>query len=298
MLTASAINSFARQNGIHAVGWFAASEFTHYNSVIDEAREYDFVYRPLAAFRKSGYIPDDIRTIIVLVMDYFIETAEAGEEAGYRLSNYSRACWSTLNPKVKIMSAFLTTGGYRAEMLDVPQRAAACRAGLGFIGRNTLFYAYGFGSYVGIASIGTDAEIEHAAPGEERVTHPLCRNCRRCITACPVAAISSDGYRINPLRCLSFVNRHPDEPGRILPENRGQLQNWLYGCETCQNVCPLNEGAEHRHEAVTGPEVKIEGMSMPNEAIVPRTTIQANMAAIRSPGYRTYVKELLGNQSA
>jgi len=159
--------------------------------------------------------------------------------------------------------AFLKTKGYRAETLDVPQRAAACRAGLGFIGRNTLFYAHGLGSYVGIGAIGTDASLEDPADAPERVTSPTCDKCGRCITACPVGAIAPEGYQIDPLRCLSMLNRHPDEPRRIMPPGSTHLERWLYGCETCQNVCPVNANAQHRREAVVAAEVAVEGMKLP-----------------------------------
>lgn len=191
------------------------------------------------------------------------------------------------------MVDFLKAKGYRAENLDVPQRAAACRAGLGFIGRNAMFYTHVLGSYVGLASIGTDALLEEVGPAQERVTHPQCEKCGRCIAACPVGAIPPVGYQIAPLRCLSMLNRHPDEPGRIMPQKPEQFDRWLYGCETCKNICPLNAQASHRHEAVLAPEIRIEGMTIPNIAAVSKKTLEARLDTITSPGYREYVRKLL-----
>ncbi|MFC2021333.1 4Fe-4S double cluster binding domain-containing protein [Chloroflexota bacterium] len=70
-----------------------------------------------------------------------------------------------------------------------------------------------------------------------------CANFNKCIDACPTKAISSEGYRINPFRCLSFINRHADEPCREMPEDALELDRWLYGCEVCQDICPLNANA-------------------------------------------------------
>ena len=292
MLTVADVKHFALDNGIHAIGWFAASDFAQYLETIRERDVYHHIaYRPKAAFLKAGQIPEGIRTVVVLVMDYFVETSDRPED--FRLSNYVRACWNTVGPKTVAVAEFLKAHGFRTDSMDVPQRAAACRAGLGFIGRNAMFYAHGLGSYVGIATLGTDAVLEDAGAGQERITHPQCEKCRRCIAACPVAAIPPAGYGIEPMRCLSMVNRHPDEPGRIIPQRPEQLQRWLCGCEICQDVCPLNEEARHRHEAIVTPEINIGGMTLPNAATVAKEIIESRRATITSPGYHAYIQRLL-----
>jgi epoxyqueuosine reductase len=292
MLTAADLKLFAQDNGIHAVGWFAASDFPQYLETIRERDEYHHIaYRPETAFLKAGHIPEGIRTVVVLVMDYFVETSDRPE--GFRLSNYARTCWNTVGPKTVAMAEFLKAHGFRADNMDVPQRAAACRAGLGFIGRNAMFYAHGLGSYVGIASLGTDAVLEDPTTAAERVTHPRCEKCGRCVSACPVTAIPAAGYQIDPMRCLSMLNRHPDEPGRIMPQKPEQLERWIYGCETCQTVCPLNEEARHRHEGIVTPEIRIEGMTLPNTATVTKEIIESRRATITSPGYHAYIQSLL-----
>ncbi len=295
MLTAADLKHFAQANGIHAIGWFAASDFPRYLETIRERDEYRHIaYRAETAFLKAGQIPEGIRTVVVLVMDYFVETSDRPED--FRLSNYVRACWNTVNPKTKAMAEFLKAHGCRADTLDVPQRAAACRAGLGFIGRNAMFYAGELGSYVGIAALGTDAILEDPSTAQERIVHPQCEKCGLCIASCPVAAISPVGYQIDPMRCLSMVNRHPDEPRRIMPKTPGQLERWLYGCETCQDVCPLNAEAQHMHEAIVAPEIRIEGMTLPNTATVAREILSARQDAITSPGYHEYIRRLFDKQ--
>lgn len=296
MINIDEIRDFSRRNGIHAIGWFAAGDFSQYMETLCNRIDYHEIdYRPLSVFINAGHIPEGIRTVIVLIMDYFVESSD--QSGGCRLSNYARACWSTLVPKMEAVADFLKTNGCRAEILDIPQRAAACRAGLGFIGRNTMFYGHELGSYVGIASIGTNALLEETGYWPERITHPQCDKCDRCISACPAGAIPPDGYQIKPLRCLSFVNRHPDEPLRIMPRKSEQLDKWLYGCEACQNVCPLNNEANHKHEAVVPSEISIEGMTIPNTAFVPEITIKSRQNLITSPGYREYIRKLIDKDS-
>ena len=159
MLSSGTVKSFARSSGIHAVGWFPATDFDQYLAAIRERAEYhEIVYRPLSAFLQAGHAPEGVRTIIVVVMDYFVESSDLPD--GYRLTNYVRACWPTVSPKTNAMVDFLTKAGHQATPVDVPQRAAACRAGLGFIGRNSMFYAHGLGSYVGISAIGTEQALK------------------------------------------------------------------------------------------------------------------------------------------
>jgi len=156
-----------------------------------------------------------------------------------------------------------------------------------------MFYAHGLGSYVGIASIATDAEIQDAEVGRERLAHPACTGCGVCIASCPVSAIDPDGYRISPLRCISFANRHPDEPLRVLPSKKDLLRGWLHGCETCQDVCPLNVTVRHRHEAVLSPEIEIEGMRVPNGPVVPGSIADSRRVLATSPGYQRYLDRLI-----
>lgn len=238
------IKSFAEANGVHAVGGFAAADFSQYLETLRARTDcHGVVYRPLSAIEKGGQIPDWVRTVVVLVMDYFVESSEV---KGPRLSNYVRARWSSIGTKTAALTAFLEARGCRVEALDIPRRAAACRAGLGFIGRNTLFYAHGLGPSVRIAAIGVDAELEGFGPGEERVAHPRCENCERCVSACPVGALHPDGSRLLPSRCLSFANRHPDAPAVGMPS---KLAGWLYGCEICRNVCPIDQEARREDKA-------------------------------------------------
>ena len=295
-LTAPELEDFARASGIHSLGWYEAANFSLYLETIRARKEYHgLVYRSLEAFLKAGRVPEGLGTVIVLVMDYFAESS--AESSGFRVSNYGRTCWNTVNPKADALIGFLRARGHRAERLDLPQRASACRAGLGFIGRNALFYAHGLGSYVGIASVGTDAALGDSVPRPERITSPRCGTCGRCVKACPVGALPEAGYAIDPLRCLSMINRHPDEPLRLPPGEPEKLEGWVYGCETCQNVCPLNAEARHRYEAVVAPEIVIEGMRLPNAARIPRACLEERRATLTSPGYRDYLKLLLREKS-
>jgi len=185
--------------------------------------------------------------------------------AGARCGHARRRCWPFC----------LKAQGHRTENLDLPQRAAACRAGLGFIGRNAMFYAHG------LVSLGTDAVLEAQPGGAERAAHRPCDTCGRCIAACPVGAIHAAGYRIDPLRGLSMINRYADEPRRVMPDDPARLDRWVHGCEACQNVCPLNAAARHRQGAIVPPELTLEGLTIPNTISI---TTKARQTRCVRPG--------------
>lgn len=312
------LRSFAEANGISSIGWFKASEFTKYLQAIEERPEYhQFDYRPYQAFLNIGRIPKNVKTIVTLAVDYFYENKYDNNK--FKISNYSRFQWYTLAPKSNMIVQFLKEKGYYArnmyfptrrdyerfadyddvtnmvEEVEFPARAAACRAGIGFVGKNCMFYAYTLGSYVAIGTIGTDLELAEGHQGEEQIQTSACKNCNKCIDACPTKAISPEGYRINPFKCLAYINRHADESCREMPEGEFKLDKWLHGCEICQDVCPLNMKIKHKREVIFISEINLYGMRIPNVNAISEDVLRANMKYITSENYYKYVQKLLGD---
>ncbi len=111
------------------------------------------------------------------------------------------------------------------------EKAAAQRAGLGWIGENTCLFTPELGSWVFLGEILTDIEIEPDTTMENR-----CDGCGRCIKACPTGALMAP-FQINPHRCLSYITQ---KRGFIPEEFRRPLGNRIFGCDTCQEVCHNN----------------------------------------------------------
>ena len=117
------------------------------------------------------------------------------------------------------------------------EREWAVRAGLGWIGKNTLLLARDAGSTFFLAELLTDADVEPASP---RPDH--CGTCTRCLTACPTGALDPDGYTMDPRLCLSYLTiEHRSAIPRTL---RPALDNWIFGCDLCQDVCPWNQDSD------------------------------------------------------
>ncbi len=142
-------------------------------------------------------------------------------------------------------------GGGVRRMLEVPggavvsARRSAFRAGLGRFGKNNFLYTK-YGSWAWIELWITDVELQYDEPN----THPLCPpDCTKCIDACPTKALSAP-YTLDYSKCIAYLSYHqciqtlPSAVGplsKLPPESlRPQMGGWLYGCDACQDACPMN----------------------------------------------------------
>ena len=123
----------------------------------------------------------------------------------------------------------------------IDERALAADSGLGWIGKNTLLLHPRFGSYLLLGAIVTNLDLPPAEPLADR-----CGSCTACLEACPTGALHPDRpYRMQANLCISYATIElrgsplPDLPQQLAPH----LQDWLFGCDICQDVCPYNRFA-------------------------------------------------------
>lgn len=131
--------------------------------------------------------------------------------------------------------ALLRETGWKGEVFTdnhpLLERALAVRAGLGYIGKHTQLIHPVYGSYLALGLVLLEEEL----PPTERGPADSCGDCLKCVLACPGKALSP--YSLNPGRCLSYVTQMK---GEIPPHLEKRLGKRLYGCDTCQEVCPKN----------------------------------------------------------
>lgn len=172
---------------------------------------------------------------------------------------FCRASWGVdyhvvLRERLAKLAAFIKENVPDAEsklMVDTGElsdRAVAERAGIGFSGKNTSIITPEFGSYVYLGELITNIPFIPDAPIEDS-----CGECTKCMDACPTGALVQGG-QLNAQRCIAFLTQTKD----FLPDEfRSKLGNRVYGCDTCQAVCPRNKGIDfHIHpELEPDPEV-------------------------------------------
>ena len=184
------------------------------------------------------------RSIICLGLSYYQRTgAKTGGPAG-RVALYA---WGRDYHKVikKMMRSYVEGLRLRlgkefvarwyvddGPMLD---RAAANRAGLGWFGKNTNVLSPSQGSWIFLGQVVTDLELESDPPLKK-----TCGSCVRCIDTCPTGAIVAP-YVIDNTRCISYLTI--ENRGEIPLELRPQIGDWVFGCDICQEVCPVNRKA-------------------------------------------------------
>jgi epoxyqueuosine reductase len=118
----------------------------------------------------------------------------------------------------------------------VLEREWAMRAGLGWIGKHTLLLERAAGSYFFLAELFTDVALA-ALP----LPADHCGGCTRCLAACPTGALDPGGYTMDPRRCIAYLTI--EHRGPIPVTLRPHLDNWIFGCDLCQEACPWNRDA-------------------------------------------------------
>ncbi|MDB5274645.1 MAG: queG, partial [Chitinophagaceae bacterium] len=114
----------------------------------------------------------------------------------------------------------------------VMDKAWAKKSGLGWIGKNSNLITKTAGSYFFIAEIICDLELEY-----DTAIKDYCGTCTRCIDACPTDAIT-EAYVVDGSKCISYLTIELKES--IPAEYKNKMENWIFGCDICQEVCPWN----------------------------------------------------------
>ena len=200
------------------------------------------------------------RSVINLLKNYYpAETSP--QELKISKYAYGKDYHEVIRPRLKSMISELQdkigqfNGRGFVDSAPVLERAWARKTGLGWIGKNGNLINKQSGSFYFIATLITDLELEYDDP----LVKDYCGSCTKCIDSCPTDAIMP-GKVINGSKCISyFTIELKDE---IIPaEMKGKFDNWMFGCDICQDVCPWNRFSQPHHEEAFTPFPEILNLS-------------------------------------
>jgi len=204
---------------------------------------------------------ENARSVISVLLNYFPSEKQTDPEAPI-LSKYAYGTdyHFVMKDKLGELLQFIQSeiapcqGRCFVDSAPVLDRAWAARSGLGWIGKNTNLISPEHGSFFFIGELIIDLEL----PTHNKPVRDHCRNCTRCIDACPTQALVSP-YILDARRCISYQTI--ENRGEIDPELKGKFENRIFGCDICQDVCPWNLKSETHHEAAFFPDLKLMNLS-------------------------------------
>lgn len=199
------------------------------------------------------------RSVISLAYNYYTLPQQEDHDAP-KISTYAygRDYHKVVKQRLKPLVAFINEQygevALRTFVDSAPvlEKAWARRSGLGWVGKHTNAIRKGAGSFFFLCEIILDLEL---APDTPVTDH--CGTCRRCIDACPTEAITP--YSVDGSRCISYLTIELKES--IPAEFAGKLNDWAFGCDICQQVCPWNRFSTPHNEPDFTPKPELMGLT-------------------------------------
>ena len=189
---------------------------------------------------------DGAKSVISLLLNYY--PSELQNEDSYKISKYAygQDYHHVIKEKLKELLHFIQTeigevsGRAFVDSAPVLDKAWAAKSGLGWIGKNSNLITQKVGSFYFIAELIIDLELEYDSP-----TTDHCGSCTACLDACPTEAIVAP-YVVDGSKCISYFTIELKD--NLPQEMKGKFDDWMFGCDVCQDVCPWNRFSKSHNE--------------------------------------------------
>ena len=198
---------------------------------------------------------DDAKSVISLLLNYY--PSEIQNTDSYKISKYAYGQDYHFVIKEKLQELLQTiqteigevSGRAFVDSAPVLDKAWAAKSGLGWIGKNSNLLTQQVGSFYFIAELIVDLDLEY-----DYATTDHCGTCTACIDACPTEAIVSP-YVVDGSKCISYFTIELKE--NIPQEMKGKMDDWIFGCDVCQDVCPWNRFSKSHNEPLFNPNPEL-----------------------------------------
>ncbi|UKJ05892.1 tRNA epoxyqueuosine(34) reductase QueG [Solitalea lacus] len=199
------------------------------------------------------------KSVISLSLNYFNDTAQTDLEAP-KISKYAYGTdyHFVIKDKLKELLHFINenigevNGRAFVDSAPIMDKAWAQKAGLGWMGKHSNILSKKRGSFFFLAELVVDLDFEYDHPIADH-----CGRCTRCIDACPTQAITSS-YIVDGSKCISYLTI--ELKNEIPSEFKGKMDNWMFGCDVCQDVCPWNRFSVTHSEPAFNPHPDLLGL--------------------------------------
>jgi epoxyqueuosine reductase len=196
------------------------------------------------------------KSVVSLLLNYHTDKKQADPKAP-KISSYAygKDYHFVIKEKLKELMQIIhreigeVNGRVFVDSAPVMDKAWAAKSGLGWLGKNTNLISKKVGSFFFIAELIIDLELDYDTPVTDH-----CGSCTACIDACPTDALIQP-YQIDGSKCISYLTIELKE--NIPTEFKGQMDNWAFGCDICQTVCPWNRFATPHDEPAFEPQEEL-----------------------------------------
>lgn len=194
---------------------------------------------------------DGAKSVVSLLLNYYPPELQNGES--YKISKYAygKDYHSVINKKLKKLLRSIkaeigeVNGCAFMDIAPVMDKVWAAKSGLGWMGKHSNLITQKVGSFYFIAELILDLELDYDNP-----TTDHCGSCTACIDACPTEAIVAP-YVVDGSKCISYYTI--ELQNNIPIEAKGKLDDWMFGCDVCQDVCPWNKFSKAHNEPLFSP---------------------------------------------
>ena len=202
---------------------------------------------------------DDAKSVISVLLNYY--PAEEQQEGTYKISKYAygQDYHHVIKAKLKELMSFIeeqigeVNGRAFVDSAPVLDKAWAAKSGLGWMGKHSNLLTQQLGSFYFIAELIVDLELEYDSPVTDH-----CGSCTACIDACPTEAIVQP-YVVDGSKCISYLTI--ELKNEIPSSFQGKMDDWIFGCDVCQDVCPWNRFSKAHREPLFNPHPELLTMT-------------------------------------
>lgn len=196
---------------------------------------------------------DDAKSVVSLTLNYFTHQKQVDDQAP-KISKYAYGAdyHTVIREKLQALMHFIqeeigeVAGRCFVDSAPVMDKAWAQKSGLGWRGKNSNLISKNTGSFFFLAELIIDLELAYDSP----FVADHCGSCTRCIDACPTDAIVAP-YVVDGSKCISYLTI--ELKNEIPNQFKGKMENWMFGCDICQDVCPWNRFSTPHQEAAFTP---------------------------------------------